>query len=90
MGHPLLFCLLFHDYIQEEKCKYIYILAKRDHKDYQKQKDMNTETLLAIVILGSMLVLRFTPNERIKAMGDFYKKILPRLPLTDIFRQFRK
>jgi len=51
---------------------------------------MNTETLLALVILGSMLVLRFTPNERIKAMGDFYKKILPRLPLIDIFKLFRK
>lgn len=51
---------------------------------------MNTEVILAIVVLGSMLVLRFTPNERIKAMGDFYKKILPRIPFTDIIKLLRK
>lgn len=42
---------LFRDYIQEEKCKCIYILVKRDSEKLQKTENMNNQILLAGVSL---------------------------------------
>lgn len=37
-----------------------------------------------------MIILRFTPNNKIKVMGDFFAKILPRLPITTILKHWSK
>lgn len=37
-----------------------------------------------------MLILRKTDNDKIKEMGNFYGKVLPKIPLTKIAEMFRK
>lgn len=45
------------------------------------------ETVLYFLIWSLVLVvfLRFTPNDKIKLIGDFFKKVLPTIPFTKIF-----
>lgn len=50
---------------------------------------METKILLFLWFLSTMLLLRFTPNDKIKAMSGFYKVILPRLPKKDILKILR-
>lgn len=32
-----------------------------------------------------VVLLRFTPNDKIKLIGDFFRKVLPSIPFTKIF-----
>ena len=43
---------------------------------------------LLIWFLIVMMILIFCPKDRIKPMGDFFSKVLPKIPLTGIFRLF--
>lgn len=45
------------------------------------------EVVLYFLIWSLVLVvfLRFTPNDKIKLIGDFFKKVLPSIPFTKIF-----
>lgn len=45
------------------------------------------ETVLYFLIWSLVLVvfLRFTPNDKIKLIGDFFKKVIPTIPFTKIF-----
>lgn len=44
--------------------------------------------LLFLFLLAVMLILRFTPNDKIIAMAYFFKDFLPRIPITDILKIF--
>jgi len=48
------------------------------------------ETVLYFLIWSLVLVvfLRFTPNDKIKLIGDFFKKVIPTIPFTKIFGIF--
>jgi len=37
-----------------------------------------------------LLILRWTPNDKIRAMGDFFKKVIPTIPFTKIIDRFKK
>jgi hypothetical protein len=37
-----------------------------------------------------IIVLAFIPNVKIKEIANFFKAVLPRLPITDIIKLFRK
>lgn len=41
-------------------------------------------------MLIALLVLRFTPEQRTAAIGDFFKKVIPTLPITGILKFFEK
>lgn len=45
------------------------------------------DTVLYFLIWSLVLVviLRFTPNDKIKLIGDFFKKVIPTIPFTKIF-----
>ena len=53
---------------------------------------MSEISLLIIVcwFIGTLLILRFTPIEKIKVIGTFFKKILSVLPISRIIENFRK
>jgi hypothetical protein len=53
---------------------------------------MDKLNLLIIVVwfIVSLLILRFTPNDKISAMGNFFKKILSVLPISKIIESFKK
>lgn len=36
-----------------------------------------------------LIILRFTPNDKIRAMGDFFKKVLALIPFSDIIDKLR-
>lgn len=38
---------------------------------------LNNLNVLPICFIASMLILRITPNDKIREMGKFYKQILP-------------
>lgn len=45
------------------------------------------ETVLYFLIWSLVLVvfLRYTPDNKIKLIGDFFKKVMPTIPFTKIF-----
>lgn len=45
---------------------------------------------LLMFLLAVMLILRFTPNDKIKAMSHFFKDFFPKVPVTDILKIFKK
>lgn len=49
--------------------------------------EIMNETVLYFLIWSLVLVvfLRFTPNDKIKLIGDFFKKVIPTIPFTKIF-----
>lgn len=50
---------------------------------------MNQTTLLVTIFLGFIFImtilLNFVEKERISLMGDFFKKVLPSIPVSKIF-----
>jgi len=36
--------------------------------------------LLCITFVLTLIILRFTPNKKIKLIGNFFKQVLPHLP----------
>jgi hypothetical protein len=53
---------------------------------------MDKLNLLIIVVwfIVSLLILRFTPIDKIIAIGNFFKKILSVLPISKIIELFKK
>ncbi len=54
---------------------------------------MNTTLIIVFSFIALMtLILNFIKRKRnrIKPIGDFFKKVLPRIPFTDIARIFRE
>ena len=47
-------------------------------------------TIIGVWFIVSLLILRFTPNDKITVIGNFYKKILSVLPLSKIIENFKK
>ena len=43
-----------------------------------------------IWIVVVIIVLAFIPNVKIKEIANFFKIVIPRLPITDIIKMFRK
>jgi hypothetical protein len=41
-------------------------------------------------ILIAMVLMMFIPNDKIKEMADFFKKVLSLIPLADIVKSFRR
>lgn len=54
---------------------------------------MNETTLLVTIFLGFIFVmtilLNYVEKERITLIGDFFKKVLPSIPMTKIFSIMR-
>lgn len=51
------------------------------------------ETLMLytfIFMIIAMIILRFTPNDKINVMGNFFKKVMPTIPLSKIVEAFKK
>lgn len=46
--------------------------------------------MVVVWFIVTLLILRFTPNDKIKEIGNFYKKVLSILPLSKIFEIFKK
>lgn len=46
---------------------------------------VNYLIVLGAFFIASLLILRMTPNDKIKEMAKFYKKILPSIPFTKLF-----
>lgn len=56
---------------------------------------MNTTLLTYILMILLwfiivMLILRKTDNAKIKEMGNFYGKVLPKIPIAKLVELFRK
>jgi hypothetical protein len=54
---------------------------------YFKTENKDMENILLYFFIWSlvvMLILIFCPKDRIKLMGDFFCKVLPRIPFTGI------
>ena len=62
------------------------------YKNKIKIVNMKELCLLIIVIwfIATLLILRFTPNDKISVMGNFFKKILSVLPISKIIESFKK
>jgi hypothetical protein len=48
---------------------------------------------LLILLTWSIIVIAifiFIPNEKIKSIGDFFNKVLPKLPISEIIKGLRK
>jgi len=45
---------------------------------------------ILIWFLVVMVILRFTPEQKIKAMADFFNKVLPKFPISDIVKFWKK
>ena len=51
---------------------------------------MNEMQFLLLFLLAVMLILRFTPNDKIREMARFFKDFFPKVPITDILKIFKK
>ncbi len=52
---------------------------------------MNTTLIIVFGFIVLMtIILNLIKRDRIEPIGDFFKKVLPRIPFTDIARIFRE
>ncbi len=52
---------------------------------------MNTTLIIVFGFIVLMtIILNLIKRDRIELIGDFFKKVLPRIPFTDIARIFRE
>lgn len=84
---------LYIDYGQRKKLwkkwKTLYIPMHIICRVTKKGIKSNGMEIVGSVFILAMLILRFTPNEKIKVMGDFFKKVLPRLPLSEMIKSLK-
>lgn len=56
-----------------------------------KTENMTTIALCFLVwIIVVIIILAFIPGAKIKEIANFFKVVIPRLPITDIIKMFRK
>ena len=51
---------------------------------------MNTILYILVWMVLMTIIFIFIPNEKIKTIGDFFKKVIPTLPITNIVKLFKK
>jgi len=74
-----------------KKSKFRYIREKGMVINTLKAENMEIIALYFLIwTIVVIIVLAFIPNVKIKEIANFFKAVLPRLPITDIIKMFRK